>query len=132
VTKAGPPRDEVDALFRTLPPAYAGVARELRATIRAEAPSLTEVVRWNNPFWVGRAPVLCLQCFPDHVNLGVMRGAELAAEFPEIEGTGKSMRHVKIPTVDRARSTTVKRIIRAAARLDRETSSHDPLENRPR
>ena len=127
-----PSRAEVDALFRTLPAAYAGVARGLRATIREEAPGLTEVVKWNNPFWIGRGPVLCLQCFPDHVNLGVMRGAELAAQFPEIEGTGKAMRHVKILSEDRARSATVKKIVRAAVRLDGEPSSHDPLGSRRR
>ncbi len=111
-------RAEVDALFRDLPASYARVASELRRTIRGCAPTLTETVRWNNPFWVGRAPVVCLQCYPDHVNLGFLRGAELDRVHPELKGTGKAMRHLKITTVLEARSVRVKRLVRDAARLD--------------
>jgi hypothetical protein len=109
----------VDELFRTLPEAYAATARALRATIRATAPELREAIKWNNPFWVGRKDVLCLQCYPDHVNLGVMQGARLAGRFPRIEGTGKAMRHVRIDGPRAARSAEVVRIIREAERLDR-------------
>jgi hypothetical protein len=116
-TRSVDPR--VEGIYRDLPPEYASIARALRATIRSVAPSLTEVVKWNNPFWVGRKDVLCLQCFPDHVNLGVMQGAGLADRFPEIEGTGKAMRHVKVESVGQARSATVRRIVRAAVALDR-------------
>ena len=114
-----PPRADprVDKLFRTLPRSYAATAHALRAVVRAEAPALRETVKWNNPFWVGRADVLCLQCYDDHVNLGVLRGAELAATFPQLEGSGRSMRHVKVATPAAARSPSVASIVRAAARL---------------
>ncbi len=110
---------KVGELFATLPEQYAPIARALRATIRTNAPRLTETVKWNNPFWVGARDVLCLQCYPDHVNLGVMRGAELARDYPRIEGTGKSMRHVKVASATDARSRAIARIVRAAERLDR-------------
>ena len=116
------PKDPVDRLFGELPRAYASVAAALRKTIREEAPTLREAVKWNNPFWVGRRDVLCLQCYPDHVNLGVLRGAELAAEFPELEGTGKGMRHVKIATVACAGSGPLRRLVRAAVALDGRTT----------
>ncbi len=108
----------VDALFRELPDSYRSIAEELRATIRSEAPDLREVVKWNNPFWVGRSNVICLQCYPDHVNLGFLRGAEIVDRFPQLEGTGKGMRHVKIRAAAVARSPAVRAMIRAAARLD--------------
>lgn len=111
--------NSVDRLFDGLPPAYSHIAVALRKTIREEAPDLEEAVKWNNPFWVGRRDVLCLQCYPDHVNLGVLRGAELVAQFPELEGTGKAMRHLKVVTVERAGSGPVRRLVRAAAALDR-------------
>ena len=109
----------VHDLFASLPKPYAPIARALRVTIRENAPRLTETVKWNNPFWVGARDVLCLQCYPDHVNLGVLRGAELAPEFPRIEGSGKSMRHVKVASPEDARSRAIARIVRAAERLDR-------------
>ena len=111
-------RSEFDRLFRELPRSYAAIARALRDSIRAEAPKLRESVKWNNPFWEGSRAVLCLQCFPDHVNLAFLKGAELAPSFPESEGTGKAMRHVKVPSVRMARSDRVRRLIRAAVVLD--------------
>jgi hypothetical protein len=108
----------VDEAFRALPRSYAATARALRAVVRAEAPLLRETVKWNNPFWVGRRDVLCLQCFDEHVNLGVMRGAELARAHPALEGTGKSMRHVKVLSPSAARSRKVIAVVRAAAQLD--------------
>lgn len=76
-------------------------------------------MKWGNPFWVGKRDVLCLPCYPDHVNFGVMQGAELASRFPRIEGTGKSMRHVKVRSVKDARSAEIAEIVRAADELDR-------------
>jgi hypothetical protein len=107
-----------EKLFGELPESYAATARALRAAIRTTAPHLVESVRWNNPFWTGRNPVFCLQCYPDHVNFGVMRGAELASAYPRIEGTGKSMRHVEVANAKDARSPELARIIRAAVELD--------------
>jgi len=74
---------------------------------------------WGNPVWSARGRVLCLQIYDDHVNLGLWRGAELAARFPEIEGTGKSLRHVKVPTPAVARAPALAAIVRAAVALDR-------------
>jgi hypothetical protein len=113
----------VDALFASLPEAYRPIAEALRASIRAAGPHLLEAVKWNNPFWVGDGDVLCLQCYDDHVNLGVMRGAELAPRFSRIEGTGRAMRHVKVATPAEARSGEVTRIVRAAIALDRAGAS---------
>lgn len=110
---------KVDALFRSLPESYRPIADALRRTIRHTAPGLRETVKWNNPFWVGSRDVLCLMCYPDHVNLGFLRGAELAERFPRIEGTGKSMRHVKVANPRDAGSADVVKMVRAAVELDR-------------
>jgi hypothetical protein len=108
-----------DAALRKLPRSYSRIAAALSEVIRSEAPGLKEAVKWGNPFWIGHRDVLCLQCYPDHVNLGLLRGADLAGSHPEVEGTGKSMRHVKVPTVAVARSAAIRRLVRAAAALDR-------------
>lgn len=110
---------DVDHLFRELPGRYARIASALRQMILEEAPGLREAVKWNNPFWVGQQDVLCLQCYPDHVNLGVLRGAELAGAFPQLEGSGKGMRHVKVASVEGAQSPPLRRLVRAAVELDR-------------
>jgi hypothetical protein len=119
MSRAETPEEKVDELYRSLPESYGPIARALRATVRSSAPRLRETIKWNNPFWIGTRDVLCLQCYDDHVNLGVMRGAELAGKFPRIEGTGKAMRHVKITSPVEARSAAIVKIIRAAEALDR-------------
>ncbi len=120
-SRRGPGSNRVDRILRDLPTSYAAIAAALRATIRKEAPGLVEAVKWNNPFWRGREDVVCLQCYPHHVNLAFLRGAELARTHPEIEGTGKAMRHVKVASIAAANSETVRGLIRAAVELDRKT-----------
>jgi hypothetical protein len=112
-----PAPSEVDAVYDRMPSSTASVARALRAAVSRHAPDLRESVKWNNPFWVGRKDVLCLQCYDDHVNFGVMRGAELVSRFPELEGTGRAMRHVKVPRPEDA--DALGPLIRAAVALDR-------------
>jgi hypothetical protein len=109
----------VDAIVEALSPEQAAIARELRQTIRATAPRLEECVKWNSPHWKGRSLVLNLMVYPDHLNLGLWRGAELAKSFPEIEGTGKSLRHVRIHDVAQAKTPQMRKLIRAAVTLDR-------------
>lgn len=96
----------------------ARIGQTVRQLVRRAAPDLRETVKWNNPFWVGRRDVACLMIYPDHLNLGILRGAELVGKFPELEGTGKGMRHLKIRTLADARRNVLTEILRAAVRLD--------------
>jgi hypothetical protein len=109
---------EVTVILAELPRTLAPIGRELRKVVAAVAPKLEECVKWNAPNWRGRELVLCLMVYPDHLNLGVWRGAELAASFPMIEGTGKSLRHIKVQSVVQARSPEVRKVILAAVALD--------------
>jgi hypothetical protein len=108
----------VTAILTALPRPLTPIGRELRRVIGSVAPELRECVKWNAPNWKGRELVLCLMVYPDHLNLGLWRGAELAPTNPAIEGTGKSLRHVKIQSVAHARSSAIRKVIRAAERLD--------------
>ncbi len=108
----------VDDLLRGLDPPRASVARALRTAIRLAAPGLREQVKWRQPVWSGRADVLVLQIYDDHVNLGLFRGAELASRYPEVVGTGKRLRHVKVPDAGSAARPRLRTIVRAAATLD--------------
>ena len=109
----------IDAIVAGLPREMGSIARELRKAIRSAAPELEECVKWNAPNWRGRALVLCLMVYPDHLNLGLWRGAELASSFPMVEGTGKSLRHVKVKSLAQARSAGIRALVLAAVELDR-------------
>lgn len=114
-----PPRDPgIDAILRELPAPQRRVAQALRRSIRSVAPRLEECVKWNAPNWRGTGLVFCLMVYSDHVNLGLWRGKELAASFNAIEGTGKSLRHVKVRSVAQAQSPELRRLMRSAVALD--------------
>ncbi|HZY71440.1 MAG TPA: DUF1801 domain-containing protein [Thermoplasmata archaeon] len=108
-------RAAIDGLDRDLRP----IGRQLLRLIRTHAPGLQERFLWGNPVWSGRSNAIYLMLHRDHINLGFFRGAELAPRFPEIEGTGKSLRHVKVRSLKDAERASLARMIRAAAALDR-------------
>lgn len=119
MTGRAPPKDKgVDRLLADLDPGLGAIARRLRATIRSTAPALVERVKWGSPVWEGRTHVLCLMLYEDHVNLGLFRGAQLAPRHPEIEGTGRSLRHVKVRSMEEAARPVLRTLIREAVRED--------------
>jgi hypothetical protein len=111
---------KLEAVFEKLPKEQRAVADALRRAIRLEAPSLTEDVKWRSPVWGGRTLVFCLMIYEAHINLGFWRGAELASRHPSIEGTGKSLRHIKVHAPGDAKLASVRSAIRDAVRLDAE------------
>jgi hypothetical protein len=109
---------KLETVFAALPPEQRRIAEALRRAIRAEGPTLVEDVKWNAPVWGGQKLVFCLMVYDDHLNLGFWRGAELAEGHPTIEGTGKSLRHIKVHGPGDARLASVRAAIRDAIRLD--------------
>lgn len=108
----------VDAVVRGLDPSLRPIASALRELVHRTAPELVETVKWGVPVWSGRKNVLCIMIYPDHLNLGFFEGARLAHRYPEVEGTGKSLRHVKVRSVSDARRSVLTRLIRDATELD--------------
>jgi hypothetical protein len=50
----------------------------------------------------------------DHINLGFLRGSELADTHRILEGTGKQMRHIKIKTMDHLERPAIRAYIQEA------------------
>jgi len=100
-------------------PAVADVARTLRATVLAEFPGAIE---WFDPgnglLAIGAERAMKSLQFAiiphkAHVNLQLADGAELPNPDGRIEGTGERVRHVKVRSVDDARSDWVRGVIQA-------------------
>lgn len=97
------------------------LCEHLRATIRELHPQTVEVV-WPRQriasFGVGPKKMTehyCyLQVHGTHVNLGFYHGAELPDPQRMLDGTGKALRHVKLPDVEGARRAPVMALLRAA------------------
>jgi hypothetical protein len=109
---------DVERYLAELRPPLAAVARAVRAVVRKRAPTLTERRCRGVPMWEGRSRVCYIAEHSDHVNLGFFRGRALSDPSWILEGTGKSLRHVKLASVGAARAPAVGALLEAAVRID--------------
>ncbi|MEM7767188.1 MAG: hypothetical protein AAF253_06830 [Pseudomonadota bacterium] len=112
----------VDSYFEKLEPPVAAIAAALRARLDAlgggPGEPLSVALAWGFPCWSGNKPIASIIAHSNRCNLQLFGGARLAGQFPEIEGTGKQLRHVKVHTVA-AVDDRLDAILRAAIELDR-------------
>lgn len=86
----------IEAWFDMLPPGQQPAARRLQGLVLAAAPGLGQAVKWGNLiFTVNHFHALAIAPYNAHIHLQVFRGAALMHRFPELEGTGRGLRHVK-------------------------------------
>lgn len=109
---------DVDRLLAQLDPPQREVARVLRDFILREAPELHETVKWGVPAYLGQHLVCSIASHTDHTNLEFYRGASLQAANRLLEGTGKSLRHVKFYAPDEVPRPGLKILLRRAVALD--------------
>jgi hypothetical protein len=81
-------------------------------------PGAKRGIKWGYPTWTGKGNVVALLAYDDHVNLQFFQGASLADPEGLLEGTGVSMRHVKIRSARDLKVPAVKALVRNAWRLD--------------
>src|SRR5436853_3877962 len=109
---------DVDRLLGDHPEELQAIERALRATIRAEFPDAVEQVDFGNKVIAfGRSMrirglLFGIIAHRTWVNLQLADGAGLPDPDGVIEGTGKRIRHIKIRSVEAARSTPVVAAIR--------------------
>lgn len=69
---------------------------ELRDLVLSSDDNLTENLKWQQPCYSRNQLVCYLQKAKTHVTLGFQQGAHLSDPMNILEGSGKSMRHVKL------------------------------------
>ena len=110
---------QLDELLSGSSPEMAAVARELRAVVAEALPDGTEQVDFGNRLLaIGRSMKmrdLLFAIIPHsaHVNLQLADGIDLPNPDGLIEGTGKRIRHIKVRSVEAARSAPVRAAIDA-------------------
>jgi len=98
-----------------------GIAERLRALISEEYPDVVEVP-WPKQkiigYGVGPKKMSEHYCyigaFKEHVNLGFYYGAILPDPLGLLEGTGKSLRHIKVITLEAVAQSALREMLRAA------------------
>ena len=102
-------------------PANQAIIRALRRFVKAAAPALTETVKYSNGCWVaGTEPIVYVYSDVGFVHFGFVMGASLKDPRGLLEGTGRSIRHIKVRApadIDRPAFTV---LLKQAVRLRRQ------------
>jgi hypothetical protein len=110
---------QLDELLSGSSPEMTAVARELRAVVAEALPDGTEQVDFGNRLLaIGRSMKmrdLLFAIIPHsaHVNLQLADGIDLPNPGGLFEGTGKRIRHIKVRSIEAARSAPVRAAIDA-------------------
>ncbi|MGB7435463.1 MAG: DUF1801 domain-containing protein [Candidatus Acidiferrum sp.] len=101
------------------------VAQELRSLVKTVVPDTTETVNpWRIPTFESNGPMCMFTVGKHHVTFGFLRGTSLPDPAKLLEGTGKNLRHVKLRSAEDLRKPALKKLIQAAARLNKK----EPME----
>jgi hypothetical protein len=107
----------VDAWLQRQPAELGAIARTWFGHFRACGDDVRELIHDGCPMaCIGDVPFGYVNVFRDHVNVGFFSGAALADPVGLLEGTGKSMRHVKLRPGREPDSAALRALIEAAYR----------------
>ena len=96
------------------------VAQGVRQLMRKTVPSVRESVNpWKMPTFESNGPMCFFTIGKSHVTFGFLRATSLPDPEKLLEGTGKNLRHVKLRSPEDLRNPTLKKLIKAAARLNK-------------
>jgi hypothetical protein len=94
------------------------VVRALRSFVKGIVPGAKETVNsWGIPTFEKKAPFCFYMVGKNHVTFGFHFGTSLPDPEGLLEGTGKNIRHVKLPNVEGLEQKGLRELVRAATRL---------------
>jgi uncharacterized protein YdhG (YjbR/CyaY superfamily) len=86
----------INAFYDSVRPEQRDTAQIIQKAIQAVAPQLRPEVKWGNLVFSNDGDnLLALVLFKANAHLQVFNGVHLLSDFPELQGAGKGMRHVK-------------------------------------
>lgn len=111
---------EVDKFIQDLPNDIQSIAEALRRIILDASPALAEEYKWSMPNYSYKGLVCYLQTAKKHVNLGFQKGNELIEKDINnlLQGSGKTMRHIRIARMDDIQSNAFTSLIQEAIALN--------------
>jgi hypothetical protein len=89
--------------------------------MKRTVPDCRETVNpWKLPTFESDGPICYFSIGKNHVTFGFHRGTSLPDPGKLLEGTGKSLRHVKLRSAADLHKPALKKLIRSAARLNKQ------------
>ena len=115
----------IDSYVDTKPAELRDVAEQLRKLMKKTVKSAKESVNsWKIPTYESNGPMCFFMVEKYHVTFGFLRGTSLPDPAGLLEGTGKNVRHVKLRTAEDVKEPALRRLLEAAARLNKK----EPME----
>ena len=111
---------EVDQYISNLPDDIQAMTDSLRGIILNASPELEEEYKWSMPNYSHNGLACYLQASKKHVNLGFQKGNELEEKDIHnlLQGTGKTMRHIRIKKMEDIKPEVFTSLIQAAIALN--------------
>lgn len=108
----------VEAIIQKLDHGKRDLAEKLRSLIKSSLPDAVATVKWGNiTYTLNNQNLVWLLFYKDHLDFGFFSGAKLRSEL--LEGTGKSLRHIKIKTNEDINEPEFMRLLKDAANMVR-------------
>lgn len=86
----------INAFYDSVRPEQRDTGLAIQKAVLAVAPHLRPEVKWGNVVFTNDGDnLLALVLFKANAHLQVFNGVALLSDFPELQGAGKGMRHVK-------------------------------------
>jgi hypothetical protein len=118
-------RDWIDDYVEKKGPKLLAVAEGLRRLVKKTVGGCAESVNpWKLPTFESHGPMCYFTVGKNYVTFGFLRGTSLPDPEKLLEGTGKNRLHVKLRTVEDLNRPALKKLIVAAARLNKK----EPME----
>jgi hypothetical protein len=106
-------------------PKLIAVAEGLRRLVKKSVSGSMESVNpWRIPTFESNGPMCFFMVGNNHVTFGFLQGTSLPDPEKLLEGTGKNLLHVKLRTVEDLKRPALKKLIMAAAKMNR----REPME----
>lgn len=89
--------NQVTAYIENAPAEQKPIMETVRTLIHQAVPDVSEEFKWSRPIFKTAKDFAYLQANKNHVNLGFYKGFEKLNDPNNLlEGTGKTMRHIKL------------------------------------
>ena len=111
---------EVDQYIANLPEDIQEITDSLRKIILNVSSELEEEYKWSMPNYSYKGLACYLQASSKHVNLGFQKGNELEEKDIHnlLQGTGKTMRHIRVKKIEEIKPEVFTSLIQAALELN--------------
>jgi hypothetical protein len=113
--------NDLTTLLKKYPPDIRELVQEMRGMLIKSIPNEKVYLGWSTIYYTFTGStkdlVIAIGPMPDRLNLYFKRGIDLNDPDELLEGTGKSMRHVKVYESKQIRSRAVNALIKQAVAL---------------